>query len=125
MRPAIPAGVPDDGDGGRSRDADPLRGLFIDQASIMMLTVPLFMPLVKKFGFDEVWFGIMYLVCMQLGLMSPPFGLLLFTMKGVAPPEIAMSDVIRAALPYLFMGALLLVLIFFVPPIATWLPSRV
>jgi TRAP-type mannitol/chloroaromatic compound transport system permease large subunit len=46
-------------------------------------------------------------------------------MKGVAPPEIAMSDVIRAALPYLFMGALLLVLIFFVPPIATWLPSRV
>jgi TRAP-type mannitol/chloroaromatic compound transport system permease large subunit len=100
-------------------------GLFIDQASIMMLTVPLFMPLVKKFGFDEVWFGIMYLVCMQLGLMSPPFGLLLFTMKGVAPPEITMGEVIRAALPYLFMGALLLVLIFFVPSVATWLPSRV
>ena len=100
-------------------------GLFIDQASIMMLTVPLFMPLVKKFGFDEVWFGIMYLVCMQLGLMSPPFGLLLFTMKGVAPPEITMGEVIRAALPYLFMGALLLALIFFVPAVATWLPSRV
>jgi len=100
-------------------------GLFIDQASIMMLTVPLFMPLVKKFGFDEVWFGIMYLVCMQLGLLSPPFGLLLFTMKGVAPPEIAMSDVIRAALPYMLFGVLLLALIFFVPPIATWLPSRV
>ncbi len=100
-------------------------GLFIDQASIMMLTVPLFMPLVKKFGFDEVWFGIMYLVCMQLGLMSPPFGLLLFTMKGVAPPEITMGEVIRAALPYLLFGVLLLVLIFFVPPIATWLPSRV
>jgi TRAP-type mannitol/chloroaromatic compound transport system permease large subunit len=100
-------------------------GLFIDQASIMMLTVPLFMPLVKKFGFDEVWFGIMYLVCMQLGLMSPPFGLLLFTMKGVAPPEITMGEVIRAALPYLFMGVLLLVLIFFVPSVATWLPGRV
>ena len=99
-------------------------GLFIDQASIMMLTVPLFMPLVKKFGFDEVWFGIMYLVCMQLGLLSPPFGLLLFTMKGVAPPEISMSDVIRSALPYLMFGLLLLVLIFFVPGVATWLPSR-
>ena len=99
-------------------------GLFIDQASIMMLTVPLFMPLVKKFGFDEVWFGIMYLVCMQLGLLSPPFGLLLFTMKGVAPPEISMSEVIRAALPYLMFGLLLLVLIFFIPGIATWLPSR-
>jgi TRAP-type mannitol/chloroaromatic compound transport system permease large subunit len=100
-------------------------GLFIDQASIMMLTVPLFMPLVKKFGFDEVWFGIMYLVCMQLGLLSPPFGLLLFTMKGVAPPEVSMGEVIRAALPYLLFGVLLLALIFFVPTVATWLPSRV
>jgi tripartite ATP-independent transporter DctM subunit len=100
-------------------------GLFIDQASIMMLTVPLFMPLVKKFGFDEVWFGIMYLVCMQLGLMSPPFGLLLFTMKGVAPPEIGMGEVIRSAVPYLVLSLLLLVLIFFVPAVATWLPSKV
>jgi tripartite ATP-independent transporter DctM subunit len=100
-------------------------GLFIDQASIMMLTVPLFMPFVKKFGFDEVWFGIMYLVCMQLGLLSPPFGLLLFTMKGVAPPEIRMSDVVRAALPYVFFGLLMLALIFVVPGLATWLPQRV
>ena len=100
-------------------------GLFIDQASIMMLTVPLFMPLVKKFGFDEVWFGIMYLVCMQLGLLSPPFGLLLFTMKAVAPPEISMSEVIRAALPYMIFGLILLALIFFVPCIATWLPGRI
>jgi TRAP-type mannitol/chloroaromatic compound transport system permease large subunit len=100
-------------------------GLFIDQASIMMLTVPLFMPLVKKFGFDEIWFGIMYLVCMQLGLLSPPFGLLLFTMKGVAPPEITMSEVIRSAMPYMLFGLLLLVLIYFLPGIATWLPSRV
>ncbi len=100
-------------------------GLFIDQASIMMLTVPLFMPLVKKYGYDEIWFGVMYLVCMQLGLLSPPFGLLLFTMKGVAPPEITMSEVIRAAMPYMLFGLLLLILIFFVPPIATWLQSRV
>jgi tripartite ATP-independent transporter DctM subunit len=100
-------------------------GLFIDQASIMMLTVPLFMPLVKQFGFDQVWFGIMFLVCMQLGLLSPPFGLLLFTMKGVAPPEITMGEVIRSAMPYLLFGLLLLVLIFFFPPIATWLPGKV
>lgn len=100
-------------------------GLFIDQASIMMLTVPLFVPLIKKFGFDEIWFGIMYLVCMQLGLLSPPFGLLLFTMKGVAPPEISMGEVIRAAVPYMLFGLLLLVLIYFVPGVATWLPSRV
>jgi TRAP-type mannitol/chloroaromatic compound transport system permease large subunit len=99
-------------------------GLFIDQASIMMLTVPLFMPFVKKFGFDEVWFGIMYLVCMQLGLLSPPFGLLLFTMKAVAPPEIKMTEVIQAAIPYMLFGLLLLALIFFVPDVATWLPKQ-
>jgi len=99
-------------------------GLFIDQASIMMLTVPLFMPFVKKFGFDEVWFGIMYLVCMQLGLLSPPFGLLLFTMKAVAPPEIKMSEVALAAIPYMLFGLLLLALIFFVPEVATWLPKQ-
>jgi len=99
-------------------------GLFIDQASIMMLTVPLFMPFVKKFGFDEVWFGIMYLVCMQLGLLSPPFGLLLFTMKAVAPPEIKMIEVVQAALPYMLFGLLLLALIFVVPEVATWLPKR-
>jgi tripartite ATP-independent transporter DctM subunit len=100
-------------------------GLFIDQASIMMLTVPLFMPFVKKFGFDEVWFGVMYLVCMQLGLLTPPFGLLLFTMKGVAPPDITMEEVIRAAFPYVIFGLVMLTLIFFIPGIATWLPSVV
>lgn len=97
-------------------------GLFIDQASIMMLTVPLFMPLVKHMGIDLVWFGILFLMCMQIGLLSPPFGLLLFTMKSVAPPEIAMSEIIRAAVPYMLFGLILTVVILFVPEIATWLP---
>jgi len=98
-------------------------GLFIDQASIMMLTIPLFMPLVKSLGIDPIWFGILFLMCMQIGLLSPPFGLLLFTMKGVAPPDIPMQDVMRAAIPYLLFGLVLTVLIVFVPGIATWLPS--
>ncbi len=97
-------------------------GLFIDQASIMMLTVPLFMPLVKALNIDPIWFGILFLMCMQIGLLSPPFGLLLFTMKGVAPPEIEMSEVIRSVVPYLVMGLILTALIVLVPEIATWLP---
>lgn len=97
-------------------------GLFIDQASIMMLTVPLFMPLVQRLGVDTVWFGILFMMCMQIGLLSPPFGLLLFTMKSVAPPEIRMSEIIRAAVPYVIFGLLLTVAILFVPGIATWLP---
>jgi len=97
-------------------------GLFIDQASIMMLTVPLFMPLVNQMQLDTVWFGILFLMCMQIGLLSPPFGLLLFTMKSVAPPEISMADIIRAAVPYMIFGLILTFVILFVPGIATWLP---
>ena len=98
-------------------------GLFIDQASIMMLTVPLFMPLIAQFKVDTVWFGILFLMCMQIGLLTPPFGLLLFTMKAVAPPEISMTDVIRAAVPYVIFGLILTVILLFVPGIATWLPG--
>jgi tripartite ATP-independent transporter DctM subunit len=97
-------------------------GLFIDQASIMMLTVPLFMPLVAQMNVDTVWFGILFLMCMQIGLLSPPFGLLLFTMKSVAPPEITMTEIIQAAVPYMIFGLILTVVILFVPGIATWLP---
>lgn len=97
-------------------------GLFIDQASIMMLTVPLFMPLVNQMHLNTVWFGVLFLMCMQIGLLSPPFGLLLFTMKSVTPPEITMADIIRAAVPYMIFGLILTFVILFVPGIATWLP---
>jgi TRAP-type mannitol/chloroaromatic compound transport system permease large subunit len=69
-----------------------------------------------------VWFGILFLMCMQIGLLSPPFGLLLYTMKSVTPPEISMADIIRAAVPYMIFGLILTVVILFVPGIATWLP---
>ena len=97
-------------------------GLFIDQASIMMLTVPLFMPLIIQMNVDTVWFGILFLMCMQIGLLSPPFGLLLYTMKSVAPAEISMTDIIRAAVPYVIFGLILTAVILYAPGIATWLP---
>ena len=102
-----------------------LLGCFLDQASMMMLTVPLFMPLVKSLGVDSVWFGILFLMCMQIGLLTPPFGLLLFTMKSVAPAEVEMSEIISAALPYVAFGLLLTATILFVPGLATWLPSLI
>lgn len=98
-------------------------GLFLDQASMMMLTVPLFMPLVKSLGIDPVWFGVLFLMCMQIGLLTPPFGLLLFTMKSVAPPEITMREVISAAVPYVLFGFAITAAIFIFPKLATWLPS--
>jgi|1185.fasta_scaffold14840_2 tripartite ATP-independent transporter DctM subunit len=100
-------------------------GLFLDQASMMMLTVPLFMPIVRQLGVDPVWFGILFLMCMQIGLLTPPFGLLLFTMKSVAPPEITMREIIHAATPYVLFGVLLTIAILLVPALATWLPAAV
>jgi tripartite ATP-independent transporter DctM subunit len=100
-------------------------GCFVDQVSMMLITLPFFMPLVQRYGIDPVWFGVLFLICMQLGLLTPPFGLLLFTMKGVAPPSISMQQVYAAALPYVWFGVAVLVLIFLFPQVATWLPAMV
>jgi tripartite ATP-independent transporter DctM subunit len=98
-------------------------GCFLDQVSMMLITLPFFMPLVQRLGIDPVWFGILFLMCMQLGLLTPPFGLLLFTMKGVAPPTITMQQIYSAAMPYVGFGIMVLVLILLFPAIALWLPA--
>jgi tripartite ATP-independent transporter DctM subunit len=98
-------------------------GLFVEQVSMMMITLPIYMPLVAKYGVDPVWFGVMFLICMQLGLLLPPHGLLLMTMKGVSPPQVRMGHIFQAVLPYIAMSLLLLALVFFVPAVAVWLPK--
>jgi tripartite ATP-independent transporter DctM subunit len=98
-------------------------GCFVDQVSMMLITLPFFMPLAQRYDIDLIWFGVLFLMCMQLGLLTPPFGLLLFTMKGVAPPGITMHQIYMAAMPYVAMSLLILVLIFVFPVIATWLPA--
>src|SRR5687767_14730767 len=100
-----------------------LLGCFVDQVSMMLICLPFFMPLVALYGFDPVWFGVLFLICMQLGLLTPPFGMLLFTMKSVAPKEIEMQQVWHAAIPYVVMGLLALAAVIAFPPIATWLPD--
>jgi len=98
-------------------------GIFVDQVSMMMITLPIFMPVVQRFGIDLVWFGVMYLICMQMGLLLPPHGLLLMTMKGVSPPEVSMAHIFRAVTPFVVISILMLALVFFVPAVATWLPQ--
>ena len=98
-------------------------GLFVEQVSMMMITLPIYMPLVQKYGVDPVWFGVMFLICMQLGLLLPPHGLLLMTMKGVSPPQVRMSHIFRGVLPYIAMSLLLLALVFLFPAVAVWLPK--
>ncbi|MGH7278146.1 MAG: TRAP transporter large permease [Candidatus Rokuibacteriota bacterium] len=97
-------------------------GCFLDQVSMMLITLPFFMPLVALYGFDPVWFGVLFLICMQLGLLTPPFGMLLFTMKSVAPRGITIGQVYAAVTPYTLFGLLMLGAVVLFPPLATWLP---
>ena len=90
---------------------------------MMLITLPLFMPIVQRLDIDLIWFGVLYLICMQLGLLLPPHGLLLMTMKGVAPPQVTMAHIFRAVVPYVCISLVLLVLLFLFPAVATWLPG--
>jgi tripartite ATP-independent transporter DctM subunit len=99
-------------------------GAFMDQISMIMVTLPFFIPLVGLFGIDPLWFAVLMLICMEISFMTPPFGLLIFVMKGVAPPGITLSQVYRAAAPFVVLQGLVLLLLFTWPALATWLPAQ-
>ena len=98
-------------------------GLFIDEVSQIMLTVPLYLPIVKTLGMDPIWFGTLMMLCMVIGALSPPFGLQLFVMMGVGPKGTTLAEVSWAATPYMLSQLLLVVVIIAFPWIATALPN--
>jgi tripartite ATP-independent transporter DctM subunit len=96
-------------------------GMFMDQLSMMLLTVPIFFPLAQTFGFDLVWFGVIILLALEISFTTPPFGLLLFVMKGVAPPGTTMTDIYVAAIPFMACAMILVGLLILEPEIALYL----
>ncbi len=98
-------------------------GCFMDQLSMMLLTAPVFFPLAKTLGFDLTWFGLIMLLALEVGYTTPPFGLLLFVMKGVAPAGTTMREIYLAATPFIACVLLVIALIIAFPPLATWLPA--
>lgn len=110
-------------------------GMFLDWVGILLLCVPIFVPIIKAlgaaaFGLDSpedlvLWFGVLYLVNMQMSFLSPPFGYALFYLRGVAPPEIPMTDIFKSALPFLFLQIVGLALCMVFPQIITWLPRLI
>ncbi len=99
-------------------------GMFMEQISMMLLTVPIFFPLAIQLGFDPVWFALIMLLALEISFTTPPFGLLLFVMKGVAPPDTTMRDIYVAALPFILCSILLVGLLILFPGLALWLPGR-
>lgn len=98
-------------------------GMFMDQISILLITIPVFFPLAGALGLDKVWFGIVVLLALEMSLTTPPFGLLLFLMLGVAPKGTTLPQVALAAAPYLASDLLLLILLIAFPAIALYLPG--
>ena len=101
-----------------------LLAMVLDPAGIMMITVPVFLPIIKALGFDPLWFGILFVINMEIGYMTPPFGFNLFYLKGIVPPGITMGDIYRSVIPYTLVESFGLALVMIFPQIAVWLPNQ-
>jgi len=98
-------------------------GMFMDQISILLITIPVFFPLAQALGFDLVWYGVVVLLALEMSLTTPPFGLLLFMMLAVAPTGTTFPQVVMAAAPYLVCDMLLLIFLILTPGLALYLPG--
>lgn len=99
-------------------------GMFIDWIGIVLLTMPLFVPIITHLGFDPIWFGVVFCMNMQISYISPPFGPAVFYLKGVAPPDISVGEIFKSTIPFLFLQLIGLALVVAFPQIALWLPSK-
>lgn len=100
-----------------------LLGMLLDPVGIMLITLPVFLPIVSSLGFDPIWFGILFVINMEIGYMTPPFGFNLFYLKGIVPPSINMKDIYRSVIPFVLVNMLGMGIIMAFPEIATYLPD--
>jgi tripartite ATP-independent transporter DctM subunit len=100
-------------------------GAFMETVSIMMITLPIFMPIIHFLGMDPIWFGVIMLINLEMGQITPPFGMLLFVMKGVAPENITIDKICQAAIPYIVFDILVMALIIIFPSLVLWLAAMV
>jgi len=100
-----------------------LLGCVIDAWSILMITLPILLPILPLYGFDPLWLGVLYAVNTQTGYLTPPFGTMLFLIKGIAPKEVTMNDIYRSIVPFVVTQLVCLALCIIFPKIVTWLPN--
>lgn len=98
-------------------------GMFLDTTAIHFLTVPLYAPIIIGLGFDAIWFGILYIITLEMGFLTPPYGYNLFYMKAIVPPEITIEDIYMSVIPFVGLQLLGLIIIMVFPQIALWLPN--
>jgi tripartite ATP-independent transporter DctM subunit len=97
-------------------------GCILDPAGIIMICTPVFVPVIKSLGFDPLWFGVLFIMNMEMGYLTPPFGFNLFYMKAIAPPGVTMTDIYRSIVPFVVLQGIGLVIVIIFPEIALWFP---
>ncbi len=100
-------------------------GCILDPVGIIMICTPVFVPVIKALGFDPLWFGVLFIMNMEMGYLTPPFGFNLFYMKAIVPPGITMGDIYRSIIPFVILQGIGLIIVIVFPEIALWLPKVV
>ncbi len=100
-------------------------GCLVDEITILFITIPIYMPILVGLGYDPVWFGVLFIVNMQMAYLTPPFGYTLFYMRGIAPPGVTLMDIYRSIIPFIGLQFIGLMLVLFFPQLALWLPNVV
>lgn len=98
-------------------------GCVLDPVGIIMICTPVFVPVIESLGFSPLWFGVLFIMNMEMGYLTPPFGFNLFYMKAIAPDGTTMPDIYRSVIPFVLLQALALALVILFPALALWLPS--
>jgi C4-dicarboxylate transporter DctM subunit len=99
-------------------------GAFIDSISIMILTLPIMIPVIKGFGFDPIWFGVITTITVEMGLLTPPFGMVVFVMKSTIGDEVTIEEMFRGSVPFLLMMCITVAILVAFPKLVTWLPAH-
>ena len=99
-------------------------GCFLDSNSIIMITVPVVYPVIKAFGIDTIWFGMVLILALHVGMLTPPLGMCAYAVKSSAPDDVSLEDIFIGLIPFLFMAILCTLIVILIPGIATWLPGK-
>ena len=100
-------------------------GCILDPVGIIMICTPVFVPVITALGFDPLWFGVLFIMNMEMGYLTPPFGFNLFYMKAIVPPGITMTDIYRSIVPFVILQGIGLIIVIIFPEIALWLPKLI
>jgi TRAP-type mannitol/chloroaromatic compound transport system permease large subunit len=98
-------------------------GCIMDWVGICLLTMPIFVPIIRSLGYDPVWFGVLFCLNMQVSYLSPPFGPAAFYLKGVAPEDVTLNEIFSAVWPFVGLQLVVLAVVMAMPGVALWLPG--